>query len=144
RGSGRIVVCDPTRHTHGERFMTSRCRPLTPPARCALLLLLLATPARSQPNPQEAALALDQRIIAEAKKSSEVMANLAHLSDVIGPRLTGSAALKRANDWTTEKMKSYGLDNVRLEPWSMPEGWKRGRAAGTLLEPDNGRTLALA
>jgi hypothetical protein len=37
------------------------------------------------------------------------MANLRELSDVIGPRLSGSAATRRANDWTAERFRSYGL-----------------------------------
>src|SRR5258708_1244768 len=63
------------------------------------------------------ALALDAKVIEVAKKDSEIMANLTYLSDMIGPRLTGSAALKRANQWTAEKMKACGLSNVQLEPW---------------------------
>ena len=92
----------------------------------------------------EAALALDQKLIEEAKASSEIMTNLTYLSDVIGPRLTGSPALKRANEWTAEKMKSYGLTNVRLEPWTIPVGWERGTAYAKVVEPPNGRTLLLA
>ena len=38
---------------------------------------------------------------------SEVMANLRQLSDVIGPRLSGSAAMRRANDWTAERFRAY-------------------------------------
>jgi hypothetical protein len=90
------------------------------------------------------ALALDQKVMAEAKKSSEIMANLGFLSDVIGPRLTGSAALKRANEWTAERMRSYGLANVHLEAYSIPLGWERGSATARIIEPDNGRTLSLA
>ena len=62
------------------------------------------TPATSAVD----AKSLDQKILAEAKAKSEIMANLGYLSDIIGPRLTGSASLKNANDWTAEKMKSYG------------------------------------
>src|SRR2546430_9199554 len=51
------------------------------------------------------AVALDKKLIAQAKDGSEVMANLTYLSDVIGPRLTGSPNLKRANEWAAEKMK---------------------------------------
>jgi carboxypeptidase Q len=90
------------------------------------------------------ALALDQKIIAEAKNGSEIMANLAYLSDMIGPRLTGSAALKRANEWTADKMRNYGLTNVSLEGYTIPMGWERGSAAGRIIEPNNGRTLSLA
>jgi hypothetical protein len=88
--------------------------------------------------------ALDQKIIAVVKSDPQLVANLTHLSDIIGPRLTGSAALKKANDWGAEKMKAYGLVNVHHEVWLMPEGWERGTATGRLLEPDNGRTLSLA
>ena len=72
------------------------------------------------------------------------MKNLQHLSDVIGPRLTGSKNLERANNWTAEKMKAYGLENVRLEPWEIPIGWERGKATMKIIEPDNGRYLTIA
>jgi len=87
---------------------------------------------------------LDQKILATAKDGSEIMSNLTYISDVIGSRLTGSAALKRANEWTAEKMKSYGLSNVHLEPWSIPVGWERGPASGRIVEPDDGIHLSFA
>jgi hypothetical protein len=98
---------------------------------------------RTRVAPAEA-LTLDQKIIALAKDKPEIMANLTYLSDEIGPRLTGSAALKRANEWTMEKMKSYGLSNVHLEPWTIPVGWERGSASARIIDPDNGRSLILA
>ena len=89
-------------------------------ALCLLALLPLAPavavgPPSSKPDP---ALALDARIIADVKKSSEVMANLTYLSDEIGPRLTGSNALVKANKWTAEKMAPFATmadhgDSVR-------------------------------
>jgi carboxypeptidase Q len=90
------------------------------------------------------ALELDKNLIDAAAKSSELLKNLTYLSDVIGPRLTGSAALKRANDWAAGRMRDYGLTNVHLEAWSMPEGWQRGSAYARVVEPDNGRTITLA
>jgi hypothetical protein len=99
-------------------------------------------------TPEEAAAReIDARLIELAKPGkdgSQVMANLTYLSDVIGPRLTGSDNLKRANEWTAEKMKEYGLSNVHLEPWTIPMAWIRGTATARLLEPDNGRTITLA
>src|SRR5436309_1926286 len=83
------------------------------------------------------ALALDAMVLETAKKDSQIMANLTHLSDTIGPRLTGSAALKNANQWTAEKMKGYGLTSVALEPWEIPAGWERGTATARIIEPDN-------
>jgi hypothetical protein len=90
------------------------------------------------------ALALDAKVLEAAKNDSEIMANLTHLSDLIGPRLTGSAALKKANEWAAEKMKAYGLSNVQLEPWAIPAGWERGTATARIIEPDNGCSLCLA
>jgi carboxypeptidase Q len=48
-------------------------------------------------------------LVVQAMDHSEVMADLQHLSDVIGPRLTGSSAMRRANDWTAERFREYGL-----------------------------------
>jgi hypothetical protein len=110
----------------------------------AALAVVQAEPPTPSAAAKAEAIALDRRIIDEAKKAPEIMANLTYLSDQIGPRLTGSAALKRANEWAAEKMKSYGLTDVHLEAWQIPVGWERGTATARLLEPDNGRTLILA
>jgi carboxypeptidase Q len=123
---------------------------MIPQPRAALLaavcFALLATSANGQdaPNANDPAIALDNKIIADAAKTSEIMKNLGYLSDVIGPRLTGSANLKRANEWGAEVMKSYGLSNVHLEPWEIPLGWERGTATVKLIDPDNGRSLTVA
>jgi carboxypeptidase Q len=93
---------------------------------------------------EKAAAELDAKIIEDETKNSEIMANLQYISDVIGPRLTGSANLKRANEYTAEKMKSYGLENVHLEPWSIPVGWERGTATIRMIEPDNSKYLSVA
>jgi hypothetical protein len=84
---------------------------------------------------------LDQELIGSIATRSQLMANLQHLSDVIGPRLTGSQALVRANNWAAKKMEGYGLENVRLEPWEIPVGWERGTATMRMVEPTSGRTI---
>jgi hypothetical protein len=89
-------------------------------------------------------LALDQKIMADAKEHSQVLKNLTYLSDEIGPRLTGSSNLRRANEWTAAKMKEYGLSNVHLESWTIPAAWQRGPATARLVEPDTGQTLSIA
>ncbi len=110
--------------------------------------LVAAPPAAPAPTVQVAPVLdpveLDKKIIAEAKNGSEIMANLTYLSDMIGPRLTGSAALKKANEWTAAKMRSYGLSNVHLEGWTIPVGWERGPASMKIIEPNIGRPLTVA
>lgn len=112
----------------------------------ALLTLMPRLPAQATQTDEASAKAqaLDKKIIAAVKQDPQLINNLTYLSDMIGPRLTGSAALKKANEWAAEKMKAYGLVNVHQETWLIPEGWERGIATGKLLEPDNGRTLTLA
>jgi carboxypeptidase Q len=73
-------------------------------------------------------------LIVQAMDHSEVMANLEHLADVIGPRLSGSPAMRRANDWTAERFQQYGL-SPRLEPYQFGVTWERGPVSLRLLEP---------
>jgi len=76
----------------------------------ASLTLAQAPTETKEPKAADAAaLALDQKVMTAAKKDSEIIANLTYLSDMIGPRLTGSAAVKKANEWTADKMKSFGV-----------------------------------
>jgi hypothetical protein len=65
---------------------------------------------------------------------SEVMQNLQHLSDVIGPRLSGSPAMRRANEWTAERFRAYGL-SATLEPYVFGVPWERGPASLRLTAP---------
>ncbi|MBN9118621.1 MAG: M20/M25/M40 family metallo-hydrolase [Planctomycetes bacterium] len=112
---------------------------------CLLLAnFTAAAPLEVAPAPRPSASETDRAIMAEIKARAEIMKNLEHLSDRIGGRLTGSANLERANRWTAEKMKAYGLENVRLEPWEIPYGWERGPAGMKLVEPNTGHALTIA
>ena len=73
-------------------------------------------------------------IVRQATDHSEVMKNLQYLSDMIGPRLTGSAAMRQANDWTADRFRSYGLATA-LEPWNFGVTWERGPVFARLLAP---------
>jgi hypothetical protein len=57
------------------------------------------------------------RIKDEGMNRSQVMNTLSYLSDVIGPRLTGSPNMKRANEWTRDQLTKWGLQNAHLEAW---------------------------
>ncbi len=60
----------------------------------------------------------------EGMNRSQVMQTLSYLSDVIGPRLTGSPGMKRGNDWTRETLEKWGLQNAHLESWGpFGRGW---------------------
>jgi hypothetical protein len=63
------------------------------------------------------------------------MTTLGELADGIGGRLTGSPAYVRSTEWAAAKFRSYGIENVRLEPFTIPAGWQRGTASGAMLSP---------
>ena len=65
------------------------------------------------------------------------METLRELTDGYGGLLSGSPAYNRAADWAVAKFKSYGIQNVKQEPFTMPNGWQRGSAHATLLSPMN-------
>lgn len=77
------------------------------------------------------------KIIDEGKNRNQVMKHLDELTHKIGPRLTGSPGLKRAQDWAVGKFKSFGIKNARLEQWGdVPLGFERGNTQiGRMTEP---------
>src|SRR6266550_1714911 len=90
-------------------------------------LALVAAPA---PDVQEAANRLASSIY-----TGPSMTTLRELSDGFGGRLTGSPAYNHAAEWAAAKFRSYGIQNVRLEPFTIPSSWVRGTAHGQLLIP---------
>jgi len=64
------------------------------------------------------------------------MQTLSYLSDVIGPRLTASPGMKRANEWTRDTMTKWGLQNAHLEAWGpFGRGWTLKRFSAQVTEP---------
>lgn len=77
-----------------------------------------------------------QRIKEEGMNHSQVMQTLSYLSDVIGPRLTASPGMKRANDWTRDQLTKWGLQNAHLEAWGpFGRGWSLKRFSAQVSEP---------
>jgi hypothetical protein len=62
------------------------------------------------------------------QQRSQVMEIMSYLTDVHGPRLTGSPQIKAAGEWSVKKLTEWGLVNAKLEPWTMPAGF--GAPAG--------------
>jgi len=74
------------------------------------------------------------RIIGAALTSDRAYSRLAHLTDHIGNRLSGSKNLERAIEWALSEMKRDGLDNVRAEKVLVPH-WVRGEESLAMLTP---------
>src|SRR5438552_1534802 len=79
-----------------------------------------------------------ERIRDEGMNHSQVMETLSTLTEVIGPRLTGSPNLKRANQWTRDELKKWGLANAHLEAWGpFGRGWSLKRFSAQVIEPQS-------
>jgi carboxypeptidase Q len=105
-----------------------------------LLLIFISSPATllAQQNQAPAPDPNDpiQRIKDEGMKRSQVMQTLSYLSDVIGPRLTASPGMKRANEWTRDQLTKWGLQNAHLEAWGpFGRGWTLRRFSAQVIEP---------
>ena len=63
------------------------------------------------------------------------MDHLGWLSDVYGPRLTGSPAIKQASEWVQKRFKEWGLANIHEEPWPFGKGWSLEHFSIHMMEP---------
>jgi hypothetical protein len=99
----------------------------------ALLLLLLALPSLAQ---ERIDLSIVDRIKTEAFEHSKVMETLRNLTDVHGPRLTGSPGFEDAARWAMGELDGYGLDKVHLEKWGpFGRAWTLEQSSVELIEP---------
>lgn len=113
------------------------CRyPRALPLAAALILTIASA--------QEPDLGMLTRIRQEGFRQSKVMDTVSELSDRIGPRLTGSASLRKANEWTRDQLKSWGLANAHLETWG-PFGaaWAFESASVRMVAPDVAQLYAI-
>lgn len=64
------------------------------------------------------------RIRDEGINRSQVMQTISYLTDVIGPRLTNSPGMSRANEWSASQLTKWGLANAHQEAWGpFGRGW---------------------
>ena len=99
----------------------------------ALAVLLSASTLAAQESVNDAVVA---QIKSEAFQRSEVMDTLSWLSDVHGPRLTGSPELRKAAEWARDQLTKWGMANAALEPnGTTSRGWSIERFSIEMTEP---------
>jgi len=82
-------------------------------------------------------LAVVQRIKKEAFQNSKVMDHLFWLTDVYGPRLTGSPGFATAANWAVKRLKEYGVEDAAIEPWGkFGRSWRLTKFSISLQEPE--------
>jgi carboxypeptidase Q len=79
---------------------------------------------------------INARIRQEGRERSHIMRTLHFLTDVYGPRLTGSPNHEAAAKWAVKQMTEWGFDNGHLEPWNFNRpGWSNERFSGFIVSP---------
>ncbi len=103
----------------------------------AVAAVLALSPAAPAQIAQEAVdMEAVERIRVEGLDNSQIGELAGYLTDVIGPRLTNSPGMTRANEWTAEMFEKWGLFNVQIEPWGeFGRGWERVSYSGRIVTP---------
>src|SRR5687768_16799193 len=108
---------------------------MTRPLLMALIVAAVAAVPAAQQTTNNAA-DVNARIRAEGEKNSQILRTLHYLTDVYGPRLTGSPNHKAAAEWTVKQMTEWGFTGGRLEPWDFGRpGWLNERFSGHIVAP---------
>jgi hypothetical protein len=80
--------------------------------------------------------AVVQAIVRLGHTDNHVMDHARHLTEQVGPRLTGSHRLMEAERWCRDELARFGLD-ARLERWGeVPVGFDRGPWSGGMVAPE--------
>jgi carboxypeptidase Q len=101
----------------------------------------------SQKQPVVEILDMDMygRIRAEGFEHSHIMEYASGLFDGIGPRLTGSPNMAKANAWTRDQLKAMGCANAKLESWGeFGMGWRQISTSVDMTTPDTAVLIAQA
>jgi len=98
-----------------------------------------------QPASESIDLTMYARIREEGFKHSHVMQFAGALADGIGPRLTGSPNMAKANAWTCDTLTKIGLENAHLEDWGeFGMGWQQINTWIRMVTPDPEPLMAQA
>ena len=91
----------------------------------------------AQPAAENIDLTMYARIRTEAFQHGKAMQFSEALMDGIGPRLTGSPNMAKANAWTRDTMTAIGLSNAHLEDWGdFGMGWQQINTWARMVGPD--------
>jgi carboxypeptidase Q len=105
---------------------------------CTIVLSVTCVPlVLAQSSQEKVDLEAITRIRYEGFRNSKVMDLATGLMDSIGERLTGSPNMKRANEWTRDKLTEFGLSNAHLEAWGpFGRGWANQYVNVRMTAPD--------
>ncbi|MBP6824630.1 MAG: peptidase M28, partial [Acidobacteria bacterium] len=102
----------------------------------AVLLIFCLSVVAQVAQVEKVDLDMMKKIREEGMERSKVMDTLSWMTDVIGPRLTGSPQLKHANEWTKQRLTEWGMENAHLEAWGpFGRGWSLEKYSANVIAP---------
>src|SRR5262245_5663073 len=132
--STSVFVITPLYTWSPARWLTrGRITPMFRPISTLVAVMALFAPlvAQSKLDPD-----VNAKIRQEENAHSKIMHTLHMLTDVYGPRVTGSPSLKAAGEWAIREMASWGFSDGHLEPWDFGHpGWVNERFTGHIVSP---------
>lgn len=93
-----------------------------------LLALALIAPCFAADKPPRI-----EALLRQIENSRALPKNLQTLCEAIGPRMAGTAGMRRAVDWAHSVFKEAGVDSVKIEPAPMPVRWEEGKTSVVVL-----------
>jgi hypothetical protein len=110
-----------------------------------LSLLTINIAVFAQAPQEKVDLATIEKIKEEGLKRSQVMELLSYMTDVHGPRLTGSPNIRAAQNWAKQKLADWGLANSHLEMWGpFGRGWTLEGFSVNIIKPHFSPLIAYA
>ncbi len=123
-----IALASPLALNAADKDKTDKTKPAAAPA---------DPYTQVQPSTETLDMSAYQRIRNEGFNHSHIMEFASALMDGIGPRLTGSPNLKKANEWTRDTLTKIGLENAHLEDWGeFGLGWQQLNTWARMVTPD--------
>ncbi len=71
----------------------------------------------------------------EGLNRSQAREILSYMTDVFGPRLSGSPGKRMATDWVQQKLREWGLENVHTEKYDFGRSWELKKFQAHMIEP---------
>jgi carboxypeptidase Q len=103
-----------------------------------VVCLIVTLPGRAQTDTPPESVDYDAiyKIKEEGFQRSKAMEIASYLTDVYGPRLTGSPNIRQAADWAVKQLREWGASNPRIESWgTFGRGWINERFSAQVLTP---------
>ena len=104
-------------------------------SRIALVAIVLSASALRGYAQIEAQLQQEAKQVAAAVLAGPSVEKLDELCDRFGARLTGTTAHEQAAEWAAAQFRSAGIQDVKFERITLPNGWQRGWAESYMYAP---------